>query len=118
MEWRRAAAAEGSVGADRHFDVVAVGILEEGRVGARGPAPGFPRRADTRSSRPRAPLVGGLDGGDAAGAEADQAEARRRSVIGGDEEDGLRDPPADDVVLVEVAAPAERAEEAVVEVGA
>ena len=46
-------------------------------------------------------LPGGLDRDDPEPGEAEQAEARLRLMVVGDEEDGLGDPPADRPVLLE-----------------
>src|SRR5690349_12185431 len=104
--------------ADRDLDVIAIGILEEGRIGARGGTAGGAGLADAGAAGALTGLPGRLDGCDPVGGEADLAEAGLGPAARGDVEGGLCDPPADNAVLVVVAAPAQGREQRVIESGA
>src|SRR5919106_4040719 len=103
------------VTAHRHLDFVPVGVAQERRVGAGAVRAPLTRLADPLAAVGNALLPGGLDRDDAEAGEAEQAEARLRRMVRGDEEDRLGDTPPDRLVLLEVAPPAQRREQRVVE---
>src|SRR5215203_3194801 len=106
------------VGADADLDLVPVRVTEKGGIGARPVRALLAGIGDADAARFHPILPGRLHRDDSQRREAQQAEARRRIVLAGDEEDGLGDAPADRPVLLEMASPPQRGQHRVVEGGA
>ena len=94
---------------------VPVGVAQKSRVGTGAVGAALAGLADGGAARGHALLPRGLHGDDAQPGEAEQAEAGFGRMVGGDEEDRFGDAPADRLVLLEVAAPAKRRQQRVVE---
>src|SRR3954464_8646426 len=104
-----------SVGPDGDLDLVPVRVLEKGRVGTRAVGAALAGLRDHGAAAVHAACPSRLDGDDPERGEAEQAKARLRLMVEGDEEDGFGDAPTDRFVLLEVAPPAERGKQRVEE---